>query len=104
MSAKPDNGVTELQAGEVWCPFSRVRAGVSVGFNRDQAESAEMFMSPESFCVGSFCMAWRWRGWQYTKYHGTDRNGLLADEKYMSGKPEYDHLDHVGYCGLAGRP
>lgn len=76
--------MTESEAEVRWCPFVRMmkteyppeaNAGVAVcaAVNRRAGHSANNFN-----CIGSECMAWRWR---------TER-------------PEETH----GYCGLAGKP
>jgi hypothetical protein len=73
--------MTEEQARKKWCPMTRFlyaegdssRGVYAVAVNTDR---------PESLCVGSECMMWRW------------------DEK----EEEAHGLDgtECGYCGLAG--
>ncbi|MBX9760674.1 MAG: hypothetical protein K2Y29_17980 [Beijerinckiaceae bacterium] len=88
--------MTQEEAKESWCPFTRLtstdREGdprAPAGFNR--IDSA--FVMDGATCIGGDCMAWRWKA-EY------------ATEKPVIGKrPEHERLPSThGYCGLAGRP
>lgn len=48
-------------------------------------------------CLGSACMAWRWKGW--SRAPGDDFSFTIDN-------PTADHPDylHYGFCGKAGRP
>jgi hypothetical protein len=50
--------VTEQEASERWCPFSRI-AGTSVAFNRAGHGAP---LPPGAMCIGSACMASRGDG------------------------------------------
>jgi len=78
---------TEDEAKTMWCPFARVPFGNgAVNGNRGfEGHSSQK----ESLCIGSACMAWRW------KHSGGDHNAI--------GEPTSLVLPH-GYCGLAGKP
>jgi hypothetical protein len=75
--------MTEEEAKTKWCPFARLIAEMrsnlgNVGFteshNRRATEDGDGFPSAAR-CIGSSCMAWRWKS-----------------------------LNESGYCGLAGKP
>lgn len=58
------------------------------------SSAGALVTSSPAMCIGSACMAWRWRGW--------------VDPQRADGHV-YEHGDrratsHVGYCGKAGRP
>lgn len=89
--------MTEEQAKQKWCPFSRVamvkreasRLTYTTPFNRImEFKTGKLDELPEpvvpfnSFCIGSKCMAWRWQV------------PFLPEE----GKEQSTQ----GHCGLAG--
>lgn len=89
------SAVSEAQAREGWCPFSRVFASL----HGDEAAAVGSFnrmdpMPPQANCMGAGCMAWRWAGWW--------RDGIGA----IAATPRTDGQDgpRLGYCGLAGKP
>ena len=47
--------MSEDEAKEKWCPFSRVWSYEGGSFNRDLDGSEAV-----ANCIGSRCMAWRW--------------------------------------------
>lgn len=51
------------------------------------------------FCLGTACMAWRWRGWTNEGPDGPDHR--LTNRNPTQGHPDYHRY---GYCGKAGRP
>lgn len=75
--------LTEEEAKTKWCPqsrpvFPRVEdCGYQTG-NRNSVADGDSQIMPQSSCIGSACMAWRW----------------IADGYPSDG----------GFCGLAGRP
>lgn len=80
--------VTEKEAAEKWCPHARVVLAyvksneASAGHNRiycDDRGNVAAALTPNSFCIGSRCMAWRW-----------SNDEPIDDDR--------------GYCGLAGKP
>lgn len=92
--------LTEKEAKEKWCPFARVFMGdwpqktTGSACNRimttepeeGQTSADNYILDNDNKCIGSDCMAWRWR----RRYENDDR-----DEK----------ISHcTGYCGLAGKP
>lgn len=58
--------LTEKEARERWCPFSRLvamdgditHAGAPTGYNRP--DSKTLGIPSSANCIGSLCMAWRW--------------------------------------------
>lgn len=82
--------LTESQAREKWCPFSRVvEAGGPVGipaYNRahHQSNDAPVSYPAGGLCLGSKCMAWRFERFPVATTGNTE---LRSDR---------------GYCGLAG--
>jgi len=81
--------MTEEEAKTKWCPFAKVvmlpegTAAVPMGrkVTRDQDNAVRTI---GDHCIGSACMAWRWK--DPTTPHLDDRDAL------------------GGYCGLAGKP
>lgn len=73
--------MTEDEASEKWCPFVRVGMPVGGSMNRDVQGYHEAVSNKKHFnCIGSDCMAWRWK-------EDTTRS-----------------VTRKGYCGLAGNP
>lgn len=69
--------MTEQEAKEKWCP------------RQDP-------MRKSSHCIGSGCMAWRWR--DIIVKEGSNMS-MWPHDPPVWGKSETE-----GYCGLAGRP
>jgi hypothetical protein len=77
----------------MWCPFARAFIASDVAGTPDGAAGVNRIVDKHTLsdtgaadligagCVGSMCMAWRWRS--------------PKDEDAEDGK---------GYCGLAGKP
>lgn len=94
--------MTEAEAKAKWCPFARVASSPvtvrypdghvhsvksqPVSVNRGGAGSAD-----EVRCLGSGCMAWRWRD--------EIKSASLTVGVVVTGKSAVD-----GWCGLAGTP
>ena len=72
MLIKEGNAITK------WCPMRRVsNKEVGDGYNANHV--GEDYMDSEvSWCIGEYCMMWRWASEDDSTYHG--------------------------YCGLAGKP
>jgi hypothetical protein len=87
--------LTEEEAKTKWCPFVRLEGNESP-HGRDWMTNRGEYAQPTSprdalsTCIGSACMAWRWK-----KRFGPDPD-----------KPENitELPPTEGYCGLAGRP
>lgn len=78
--------MTEDQAAQGWCPFTRVG---------EQASGAAENRPDGSYnCIASRCMAWRVSGQKYLD------QGKLYDRD-NTGRGRWIDL---GYCGLAGAP
>ena len=71
------NSYTEDEAAKLWCPFVRYKSVRGEGINRWAGDGDEQDNPDPARCIGSRCMAWRWK----------------LDE----GKPVRDTL---GRCGL----
>jgi len=61
---------TEKQAAEMWCPFVRhsdLQSDAGGSWNRGPAADNRVNLDPDGEgewacnCIGSRCMAWRWR-------------------------------------------
>lgn len=84
--------LTETEAKTKWCPFARVATQYADGkpINRVGSDSEESpvpvieMIFDESKCIGSDCMAWRWKTSLPTSF---------------VPKPT-----STGHCGLAGTP
>jgi hypothetical protein len=78
--------MTEDEARKMWCPFVRVADSLDAtppAANCTAGPDADR--TPDwASCVGSLCMAWRWK--------------KFDSARFMSADGEY-----VGYCGLAGK-
>jgi hypothetical protein len=93
--------MTEDEAKAKWCPFVRQpqavarQEGMDVvgGCNAD----AEGHRFPRHHCIGSACMAWRWKFVQ-TNEDQTRMSGMWPPMKAI-----YERTDQGG-CGLAGSP
>lgn len=75
--------MTEEEAETKWCPFTRA---ADLDGNRGAVSGHE---HPQTMCVSSACMAWRW-----VHKAGTNKND----------QPNYYAGQWHGYCGLAGKP
>ena len=75
--------MTEEEAKEKWCPFTRVGFWINAPDDSFLATSGNRMtpMNDECNCIASGCMAWRWSR--------KDFKNLPRSEWY-------------GYCGLAG--
>jgi hypothetical protein len=80
--------MTEDEAKKKWCPH--VQVSVSTGIDGTEADdnrnSTKHDFDRQPVCIGSACMAWRWKAQQQ----------LPIDEGLAPS--------HEGYCGLAGQP
>jgi hypothetical protein len=56
---------------------------------------------PPGPCIGSACMAWRWRGWLIA---GGDHEYTTAEQPKPGSLRDGVTSKHVGYCGKAGKP
>lgn len=90
--------LTEEDAKTKWCPFAREAD------SRDEdgvAANRTISGKPMTMCIGSSCMAWRWRD-----ILKEDGSVTLVDEVYgsggWSGRPDQKPEHRRGYCGLAG--
>jgi hypothetical protein len=86
---------TEEQAKAKWCPFARVQF-----YARDDGQNPAV-NRPECNvnCIGSECMAWRWR-------EGWDEDTKSFTTLYRKTPTRGGHFENapLGYCGLAGQP
>jgi len=78
--------MTEDEAKTKWCPMVRVHYLNPIDILKNARAEAE------SRCIGSACMAWRW------KLAPNASKKFLSMHGYTSDAPEN------GYCGLAGKP
>jgi|HubBroStandDraft_1064217.scaffolds.fasta_scaffold778719_2 hypothetical protein len=91
--------VTEDDAKTKWCPFTRVG---------EQASGAAENRPDGSFnCIGSACMAWRWkddieRRWTQDAPEGDGWQRVEA----IGGVAHWvrTHKTPHGFCGIAGHP
>lgn len=83
---------TEEEAKKKWCPYARVLGTIDQGVSQIAAFSFNRHKEGEPFgqCIGSACMAFRWKA-----RFGTDPNN---PENCAALTPTH------GYCGLAGTP
>lgn len=108
--------LTEKEAKDKWCPFTRVSdTDESQGpYNRFETESP---WGLGVVCIGSACMAWRVaqpeirmeRNSESEKCmnrEGLNRNQHVRVDPKASPSSGYDVLvlDARGFCGLAGKP
>lgn len=109
--------MTEDEAKEKWCPFSRVLAhtyaqdGKGRMFEGGYSSNRGPDREPEdgSLCIGAACMAWRWSEekrtaafLQATVEHmkATGDNFNKATQEVVKRRDEFKHTE--GFCGLAG--
>jgi hypothetical protein len=78
--------MTEEDAKQKWCPFTRAMAA-SVGTSANRLLNGAPHRG--SMCIASACMAWRWNVPTYSGRYGETPTGQDPIE---------------GHCGLAGRP
>jgi hypothetical protein len=87
--------MTEQEAKQRWCPFSRTHVAnehgiVSVNvWPRDTADGRDRDYLGECRCIGSACMAWR---------------STPARRGRMSAIEEEIEMPAQSWCGLAGKP
>ncbi len=92
--------LTEEDAKTKWCPFSRTMVwrnslgGSSATAVNRWADEDGPALPTACICLGSGCMAWRWKREFVFKADGVQVH--LVDE--VVEPPIH------GYCGLAGRP
>lgn len=98
--------MTEEDAKTKWCPFVRF---VSVN-NRGESETSIPRNPPITACIGSACMAWRWkndyeRRWDLPKDKPPEGEGWQRVEA-IGGVAHWvrQHATPHGFCGLAGAP
>jgi len=111
------NAVTEAEAKEKWCPFSRVSwysrstlaepAEYGYAGNRDANDGTV----PGAQCIASACMAWRGvdvydpreRHLYNTRTGNRVSGGLVEETEWRLDNPDEPPPEPRGYCGLAGR-
>ncbi len=85
--------VSEAEARNKWCPHARELGFLKdagnihrriAGYNRN-----EEGLIPA--CIASSCMAWRWAS-----------KKKLKDIDLVTG--DVEKYEHLGYCGLSGKP
>lgn len=95
--------LTEEEAREKWCPFSRAQGtGAELSHNRPDGSYN---------CIASGCMAWRWdeRPLPGAGPECETCGGMGGDPVHIcpvckgTGRL-LRQRDVIGYCGLAGRP
>lgn len=94
--------VTEQQAQQKWCPFSRVASRGQGGMNRGNLNSlTEEKLDNATACLGSGCMAWvfvesvehadqvheGWKRWRFVDSQDPQKEGRKPTNR--------------GFCGLA---
>lgn len=104
--------MTEEEAKTKWCPFARVASPLSVrdavgketwvgvtGANRaahhprvDVQGIDDPGNPPSARCIGSACMAWRWK------------DAPVVGRRLNPDKPAPFDRAGDGFCGLAGKP
>ena len=104
--------MTEGEAKTKWCPFVRVAlideqlGAVFEGYNRMSYKQSEHMpdggaYSPETKCIGSECMAWRWNVFTTvtTNKSKPPEHKAVVDNFEIKIQKEFG-----GYCGLASKP
>lgn len=91
--------LTEEEAKTKWCPEARANAGrTAIGTTLNRDDNGAPFVG--CYCIGSACMAWRWR------------DPAPEIEIFVAGEGNADFVrrrdrilaGRVGYCGKAGAP
>lgn len=108
--------LTEEEAKKRWCPMVRYTSVRGVGINRWTDDGDANFNPDATRCLGSECMAWKWRedrlegieeeaaekliakGWQAVAFRLVGPRGLQT--KVFTLTRRTDH----GSCGLASVP
>lgn len=99
--------MTEDEAKQKWCPHAFAsHTDPRAGFDEEYETRPKTFP-----CIASKCMAWRFHRYQFTIYHGTDREGQFAEDGYQPNERELQDasddkpriITH-GFCGLSGAP
>ena len=101
--------MTEEEAEKYWCPFASSRMLVipkgrdSFHLNTAMREGSD---HPDTACVASNCMAWRWKQIPNPNWTAPDMNGFTWPNRQnpLSVTPYAIDSTTDGYCGLAGRP
>ena len=75
----------EEDAKTKWCPFESNKIETTIHYNS---------IPNASYCIGSKCMAWRWKLILPDK---STELGMNAHKTDSDG-------NRLGYCGLAGTP
>ena len=88
--------MTEDEAKTKWCPFARVSLhdGEAIGNHAANRFPVNTGGEMYSRCIGSECMAWRWK---YVLPDESTELGMNAHKTDSDG-------NWLGYCGLAGKP
>lgn len=89
--------MTEEDAKEKWCPYTRVMNANGLGCGNRWDNTVGYYAPNGSLCVGSTCMAWRWG----------PNNGRVFEPLNVPGSGGGSYQGDpwkVGYCGLAGKP
>jgi len=111
--------LTEEQAKEKWCPFTRAVATFKNGDDTVCASYNRAITSWElmeyTHCIASGCMAWRWEGGEFEWHADIDKNDPDGDgweywgqwvgsagQQHNWRRPLGDQ--RKGYCGLAEPP
>lgn len=102
----------EEEAKTKWCPFVRLAAGEETptgarlstaspaGFNRISAADGSVLSTPRTArCIGSACMAWRWRHAEFEA-----ARDAYEDSFSIAGIGSREEPKLRGHCGLAGSP
>ena len=94
--------VEEKKAGECWCPHVRHPGEEGGAFNRgfeagNAINTGRTSGNWSCACIGSRCMAWRWK---YDKVLKTTDDPDAPALEWFESVQSTTH----GYCGLAGRP
>jgi hypothetical protein len=95
--------MTEDEAKQRWCPFARVGFPVQGGINRSVGQDGKEGPNWPT-CMGSSCMAWRWRV-APTEAREAGREAIqIKDRVHIMEFPAIEAVAGDGYCGLAGSP
>ena len=98
--------MTEDEAKTKWCPFARVAYD---GFNGNRfcaEEHNRIALNPASSrCIGSNCMAWRWKIELLKITPKTGHSYITNKENvnFVETGAVIEKIEKEGYCGLAGK-
>ncbi len=92
---------TEDEARKKWCPHVRYSSNRGDGINRWVTAEDEQPNPEMSRCIGSECMAWRWKPLSQTdentiRGYARDTSREMAEARFQKTRQ--------GYCGLSGSP